>query len=891
MRRSAEIIGLPLFLIEEGKEVGKVKDIIIDRSASKVTAFLIEDPSWPKLKILPFSDIRSLGVDALVIDSQDLLVDFQEGATNKKLAGKSAQIAEYKFDAHNGKLLDYKPKKKQSSQYKPKKTTVKKKAKVKQQSKNDADKPKYPNVFATSYLFIPLLIVAGAAIVYRKVILMKIAGPGWDVFAFLANAMQFAGKGFGYSEPHRPPFLPLLTSFVFRAGFTSEASIFIVDGVLFVIGVIGLYLLLKRRFSPFLSFLGSVFYLSTISIIGQVAIGMSDLPSVSISIWAFLLLMHAIEKDSTYYWIAFPVLTAAFLTRFAAILMLSPIFILFINKANILRDIKKIIQGFVVSVIALIPYFVYNYKIFGDIFYPIKAALGGATTLVSEIGGTPTKGTKIWYLKNLPTLITAPKFQIIAVLLILISAIGLLMYLIKNFSRHKSNKITVFIVSLCTISLYIALFLLADTEIRQIYIVAMGLLLCLSLNVKRDDQKNLLFDVSMLCWFLAYFDFYSHFEGLDRYFISMVPALSYFVLIAIEGLTQLTPGKVYRNISGAIASLLIIVTATASISTFWKQTAQASQMKQIPVSPVKKTAQWLKAYDKDLGKKKIYSDSWVDLSWYLRQKVEAMPFFKDGRALEHELQKYNIDYYVPNALRNFESYKLLTEKYGYPVYQKVPENFMKKPRVLYIGKNWEHYVEDVTNFNYFVIYEGGIYGAGDSIYIDHHSLSELKQYPLILLYNFKWHNRAEAESLLKNYVQAGGKIIIDATGNIGDNPRFNLNGDNFFGILITSKALTANPNTWIDKSLSKEPIGFAPFLSDGEQWNGASYKAIVGKNSLEQLATVNGDTLIARQRIGKGEVYWIAYNFLWHSFYSEKKSEQKLIQNLFDLSLYSGNGW
>ncbi|MDP2400972.1 MAG: hypothetical protein Q8M66_03250, partial [Actinomycetota bacterium] len=50
-------------------------------------------------------------------------------------------------------------------------------------------------------------------------------GPGWDTYAFLANAAEFAGKGFGYAEPHRPPLISLLTSVWFRFAPLSEAPI------------------------------------------------------------------------------------------------------------------------------------------------------------------------------------------------------------------------------------------------------------------------------------------------------------------------------------------------------------------------------------------------------------------------------------------------------------------------------------------------------------------------------------------------------------------------------------------------------------------------------------------------------------------------------------------
>ncbi len=63
----------------------------------------------------------------------------------------------------------------------------------------------------------------------------------------------------------------------------------IIDGLLYILGCVGLYLFLKERFTPLISFLGSLLYATSPLILIYAAVGYNDIPSVSIGIWALYL--------------------------------------------------------------------------------------------------------------------------------------------------------------------------------------------------------------------------------------------------------------------------------------------------------------------------------------------------------------------------------------------------------------------------------------------------------------------------------------------------------------------------------------------------------------------------------------------------------------------------
>lgn len=71
MKKSKEIIGLPVISIREGKELGVVKQLIVDAAAGTIAALNIDDGKWYLgAKVLPFSAISGLGEYAVTINSE-----------------------------------------------------------------------------------------------------------------------------------------------------------------------------------------------------------------------------------------------------------------------------------------------------------------------------------------------------------------------------------------------------------------------------------------------------------------------------------------------------------------------------------------------------------------------------------------------------------------------------------------------------------------------------------------------------------------------------------------------------------------------------------------------------------------------------------------------------
>lgn len=722
-------------------------------------------------------------------------------------------------------------------------------------------------------------------------------GPGWDTFAFLANALEFAGKSIGYAESERPPFLSFLTSLFFRLGYVSETTIFFVDGALFVVGAIGLYLFFKLRFDSIQSFFGSLLFVSFPIVLQWVATGYTDIASVSLSIWALYLTVLAVKKDSRFFYISFPIAMMAFLTRYPAGLIIFPMALYILISGKYLKNFKDMIIGIFAAIAVAAPFLTFFYKKFGDPFFPFVGAFSATA------GPAPTEHfayvpNPFYYLSNLPSYISAKGFldSWMVYIIAFIVIIGIVIYIfdIATTKMMKSKikkhvyealrierrgtkiKLIIFVVLL-------AIFVGTFGRISYMASEAVFFVFCYAIYslLKDLEIKKIDIDLLFLSWFMSYFIFHSLFAvKVDRYFVTMAPAFSYFVVLGVSEISDKLRLKIRNvNLTPWILSIVLVFLVLSSVNVYMHS---MSQKKDYIVEDDALASNWLVKYDPNYKDKIIYSDIWPISSWDLEMDVKPMPSFKDPRAFNHELEKYNVDYYFGiRSGMNLTSYNKITQFGTVVVYKKNQTKFEMKPYMLYIGKNWQNYIEDILDFKTFVIYEGGKYGLGEATYIDGHDLNELKKYPCILLYNFRWHDQKKAENLILDYAKSGGTVVIDASSNL--NGIFNnLDDTIFLDTMITRKSLPPYPKVWISPKLGKQNIKFSPFLSEGQTWYGANYEPF-GENKIENLVTADGNTLIGVQKVGKGKIIWIGYNFVWHAFILENMQERKLIQGVLEL--------
>jgi uncharacterized protein YrrD len=80
MKKSVDMLGLPIISITEGKELGTSKSLVVDAANGIVTALIIEDEDWYRgVKILPYTSVIAIGDDAITITSSESILSVAEG--------------------------------------------------------------------------------------------------------------------------------------------------------------------------------------------------------------------------------------------------------------------------------------------------------------------------------------------------------------------------------------------------------------------------------------------------------------------------------------------------------------------------------------------------------------------------------------------------------------------------------------------------------------------------------------------------------------------------------------------------------------------------------------------------------------------------------------------
>jgi uncharacterized protein YrrD len=74
VRRGIEILGLPVLSISEGKTLGKVTGLLVDRQQREVAVLRVGGGGWfSHDRFLPYADIRGVGPDAVTVASAEAL--------------------------------------------------------------------------------------------------------------------------------------------------------------------------------------------------------------------------------------------------------------------------------------------------------------------------------------------------------------------------------------------------------------------------------------------------------------------------------------------------------------------------------------------------------------------------------------------------------------------------------------------------------------------------------------------------------------------------------------------------------------------------------------------------------------------------------------------------
>ncbi|WP_026558591.1 PRC-barrel domain-containing protein [Bacillus sp. J37] len=106
MKKSTEIIGLPIIGISAGLELGSVKSLVVNPEKGTVDFLTVEHDDWQvSIKAIPFSKVIGIGEFALTIDSDNAIIDLNEIPIANQLVNKRIKITDTRVITRKGQLL------------------------------------------------------------------------------------------------------------------------------------------------------------------------------------------------------------------------------------------------------------------------------------------------------------------------------------------------------------------------------------------------------------------------------------------------------------------------------------------------------------------------------------------------------------------------------------------------------------------------------------------------------------------------------------------------------------------------------------------------------------------------------------------------------------------
>lgn len=93
MKKSVEILGLPIISITEGRELGMSKTLLIDAKKGTVAAITIEDEDWYRgVKLIPYESVIAIGDDAVTVTNSENILKLDDAGDYEALLDENIRV-------------------------------------------------------------------------------------------------------------------------------------------------------------------------------------------------------------------------------------------------------------------------------------------------------------------------------------------------------------------------------------------------------------------------------------------------------------------------------------------------------------------------------------------------------------------------------------------------------------------------------------------------------------------------------------------------------------------------------------------------------------------------------------------------------------------------------
>lgn len=733
------------------------------------------------------------------------------------------------------------------------------------------------------YGLLAIVIAILSVLSYFLVLKNYSIGPSWDTCDYLTNALLI--KGNPYIEyvvlPIRPPLISLITAFFFWMFGEQAVIISIIDCIAYIVSAAAFYLILRYRFGEYIPIAGTLLYACSTVMIAWAGVGYSDIIAIACALIFFYLLIMAHEEDRRYaipLWVFMMLMIMARHTN-PILIFVALLYVMFRWRKV---SIRHHAYGLLASLAAYVPFaYIFN-KGYGGPFDYFSLILDNALSGYSSGGGTSPfyNPDKMYYFKIIDNIVFTD--ELIARILILVFVLGFAYALSKiSASARKPVRGTIMMAVALVLCFLVVRYLGFISAFALLFII----LGSIGLYMNAQEKKEIAIDVMFFFWFFLCISYYSNLEIKDmRFIIAFVPAIYYIFTFGIWGLTffEITPRVKSTYIIVPIISAMMIFSAVQAIGPGEVLDIYNSGERVDGVGKdIAELANYMKANVGNYKDSNIFSDSWVYASWELRKTVYDVPLEATNEGMEYFLQMYNADYLIAPSYRYLESYTPLESRGSFTLFEQEYES--DSPEILYIGRNLENYIGEVVGYKFF-IRNGETKEREFSDRIDDYTLEELFSYDAVLLYNFKWDSKDAATSLLTQYMEGGGKLMVDLSGNMSDNTwNYNLIGT--LGIIPQRVTVPISPSFSLYPPFDEKEYVFSEFLTAEGDWVAITFSVPDSLEDVDILMRARDVTFLAHRPVGDGHLVLLGGNLIFHSYIKFNQSEREFIQDVFQYTL------
>ena len=105
MKKSVEILGLPVISITEGRELGMSKSLLVDAKNGKIAAITIEDEDWYRgVKLLPYESVIAIGEDAVTITNSENIITLEDAGDYENMLDEHIRVIGTKAITRSGTI-------------------------------------------------------------------------------------------------------------------------------------------------------------------------------------------------------------------------------------------------------------------------------------------------------------------------------------------------------------------------------------------------------------------------------------------------------------------------------------------------------------------------------------------------------------------------------------------------------------------------------------------------------------------------------------------------------------------------------------------------------------------------------------------------------------------